>query len=90
MTGAIRRQTVPATIIKSDWRGEGAKHTSSVAINVISRRCGCDHLNRAAGQAKGHGPERAFPGPVRNLLEGKGHDAQNPRLLPVDQFGLSP
>ena len=34
----------------------GPKHTSPVAINVISGRCCCDHLNSAAGQTKGHGP----------------------------------
>jgi hypothetical protein len=65
---------VPATIITSDWRGDGAEH-HAVAVQVQARGAGVHHLDRAAGQAEGHRPHRTGARPVEQDVRAGGQEA---------------
>jgi hypothetical protein len=67
MVGAIFREMVPATIMRSDWRGAAAE-----TVQVESARPGRHHLDGAAGQTEGHRPE----GVGSKLIEHIFHNGQ--------------
>ena len=45
-----------------------AEHDAE-AVEVIARRAGMHHLDRAAGKAEGHRPQRAGPRPVHQVVD---------------------
>jgi hypothetical protein len=57
-TGAILMLTRPATIMRSAWRGEAAKHLGAEARDVEARPDDRHHLDGAAGEAEAERPDR--------------------------------
>ena len=55
--------------------GAGTEHLSAKARQVIARRGRMHHLDRTAGQTKGHGPQRSSLGPVHHRVVTRGDEA---------------
>jgi hypothetical protein len=53
----------------------GAKHFRAESGEVVTRHCGGDHLDGAAGQSELQRPHGILPAPVVNLLQGRREDA---------------
>ena len=53
----------------------GTKHLGPETPDVVARRGGVHHLDRATGQAEGHRPERTGLSPVDHRVVARGHEA---------------
>ncbi len=67
----------------------GAEHLGAEAADVVARRGGMHHLDGAAGQTEGHGPQRSGLGPVHHGVIARGdeaflHHAFNHRVVPCE------
>ncbi len=69
MMGIIFFVTVPETIIRSLWRGDGTHDLHAEAGNVITAGCSADHFDGAARQSKHQRPNGSAAAPVVNFVK---------------------
>ena len=74
MRSAILKLTVPATIIRSAWRGVARKAPAPKRSMSWWASADGHHLDRAAGQAEGHRPDAGQAGPVEQPVDLGGQD----------------
>src|SRR5258706_113276 len=67
---ACARMRLPSAAVSAACRLSRVRAKDDAeAVEVVARGPGMHHLDRAAGEAEGHGPERAGPRPVEHVVD---------------------
>jgi hypothetical protein len=90
MIGASLKGTRPAQISTSAWRGEKRHALHAEARQVEARGRRGHELDRAAGRAEGHRPQRVGAAPVHEEIEAGGDPALLPRRIVGHRLGVRP